>query len=134
MLKLSLLLPVVLFVFTQTTSACDDDLYEQFPTTRHGSDDYWADAYGYVPHQQPFNFPYYQQQNDFVPSGITFLKFKHFKNPAQFLNLISFLTDRVMSYQGRNSLSRPKFSSLKPLKNYFTNESELYNQLINYYG
>jgi hypothetical protein len=36
-----------------------------------------------------------------------------------------------MSYQGRNSLSRPKFSSLKPLKNYFTNESELYNQLIN---
>lgn len=57
---------------------------------------------------------------------------KKFKNPAQFLNLISFLTDRVMSYQGRNSLSRPKFSSLKPLKNYFTNESELYNQLINY--
>jgi hypothetical protein len=58
--------------------------------------------------------------------------FKKFKNPAQFLNLISFLTDRVMSYQGRNSLSRPKFSSLKPLKNYFTNESELCNQLINY--
>ncbi|EFX82915.1 hypothetical protein DAPPUDRAFT_240663 [Daphnia pulex] len=96
---MSLLLPVVLLVFTQAASACDDDLYEQFPTTRQGSDDYWADAYGYVPHQQPFNFPYYQQQNDFVPS------------------------DRVMSYQGRNSLSRPKFSSLKPLKNYFTNEN-----------
>lgn len=82
MLKMSLLLPVVLFVFTQAASACDDNLYEQFPTTRQGSDDYWADAYGYVPHQQPFNFPYYQQQNDFVPSGITI--FKNLKIPRNF--------------------------------------------------
>nr|CAH0107938.1 unnamed protein product [Daphnia galeata] len=99
MSKLCLLIPIVLMFIPCYIRACEDnENFQQFPTFREDANDYWEASYGYVPHSFD-SIPFYQQ-NDFTPS------------------------DRVVSYQGRNSLNRPKFNTIKPLKNYFSNDND----------